>query len=152
MPPYRYRLQPETDSAHGHQFHGRPFHAASILGLISHLDAEEIAKTDLSDIVDNILVVEEIRAIDIGVSGFLGHVRLVDGSVDAQQILPASGGTYHLDALERLVDTSGIFPLLWSIPALSPGCESLGFGTLLSGIIVSVSQFQHWIAEFCLAE
>lgn len=42
----------------------------------SHLHTEEVSKADLSNVVANVLIVEERTASDVGVAGLHGNVRL----------------------------------------------------------------------------
>lgn len=83
-----------------------------------NLYAQEVAKADLSDVVGDVLIVEEVGAHDVRPARYLSRVGLGCQSARNRKFL-TGGRTYHLHSSKRRMNACRIFPSHWAGPTLA---------------------------------
>lgn len=115
-----------------------------------HLDTQEVAEADLSDIITDELVVLKVSTGNIGVSGEFSGVGLSEVSDDEHG--RRGWITYHGCTGKRGMNASRILPSLGCGLTLTPGTESTHLFGGLSCLIAGTGKSLHWLAQFSLAK
>lgn len=117
-----------------------------------HLDTQEVAQANLSDVVADVLVVLKVNAwySSLARKG-LGCLRLREVSI---LMLPKVTILifYHACAAERGVNASSVFPCLWRHSSLSHCRQGTHFFGSFSCLVTGTSESLHWFAEFSFTE